>query len=385
MTSVGPEHRAACWRWKELPSFAERESRAAANLAQLAVPGTDTVLRVSSIDCTYSTGSRLFGRNEAQAVVRDVSLEIKLGETFALVGESGSGKSTIARAVAGLMRPVAGSITFRGMDITNVVNDRSKPERRDIQLVLQNPDASLNPRQKVRQIIGRPLELFEGLGRGARDARVRDLLDDVRLPATFATRYPDELSGGERQRVAIARALAAEPQLVLCDEVLSALDVSVQADVLELLLALQQNRNLAYLFISHDLAVVRSISHRVGVLYRGELCEVGPAEDVYSPPFHPYTHMLLSAVPEIGLEARLSSAVRTDAETSTSAEVTACPFAHRCPWKVGPICDEEPPPWQTAEPALEIRCHIPLEELRARALAEPPIEARRRSDVVVGP
>jgi len=304
---------------------------------------------------------------EPLVVVRDVAFDLRERETFSLVGESGSGKSTIARTVGGLLRPLSGQLTFRGRDLAATVESRRKEVRREIQLVLQNPDASLNPRQRVHQIVGRPLELFFGLHGKARRAGVEKALEDVRLDAAFATRYPDELSGGERQRIAIARALAAKPRLMLCDEILSALDVSVQTSIVELLRELQAEHGIAYLFISHDLAVVRSLSHRVGVLYLGELCEVGTAAEVYAPPYHPYTHMLLSAVPEIDGENVISPAVRSDPGVSSSRSASACPFADRCPWKVGPICDEVPPPWQATSDTHTLRCHIPLGQLSTRA------------------
>jgi peptide/nickel transport system ATP-binding protein len=221
----------------------------------------------------------------------------------------------------------------------------------------------------VHQIVGRPLELFFGLHGKARRAGVAKALEDVRLDAAFASRYPDELSGGERQRIAIARALAARPRLMLCDEILSALDVSVQTNIVELLRELQAEQGIAYLFISHDLAVVRALSHRVGVLYLGELCEVGTAEDVYAPPYHPYTHMLLSAVPEIDGENTISSAVRSDPGVASERPESACPFTDRCPWKIGPICHEVDPPWQTTGNGHMLRCHIPLDELSRRAAA----------------
>jgi peptide/nickel transport system ATP-binding protein len=247
------------------------------------------------------------------------------------------------------------------------VDSRSKDVRREIQLVLQNPDASLNPRQRVHQIVGRPLELFFGLHGKERRAGVEKALEDVRLDAAFARRYPDELSGGERQRIAIARALAARPRLMLCDEILSALDVSVQASIVELLRELQREQGIAYLFISHDLAVVRSLSHRVGVLYLGELCEIGSAEEVYAPPYHPYTHMLLSAVPEVDGDVAISPAVRADPGPTSSRQPSACPFADRCPWKVGPVCDDVEPPWRSTSDGHRLRCHIPLDELSRRA------------------
>ena len=313
----------------------------------LAAAAEESLLDVADLSITYDRRRR-FPPSSRQplVIVRDVAFDLRARETFSLVGESGSGKSTIARTVGGLLRPLTGQLTFEGRDLAGTVESRSKEVRRQIQLVLQNPDASLNPRQRVHQIVGRPLELFFGLHGKARRAGVEKALEDVRLDTAFASRYPDELSGGERQRVAIARALAAKPQLMLCDEILSALDVSVQTNIVELLRELQAEQGIAYLFISHDLAVVRSLSHRVGVLYLGELCEVGTAQEVYAPPYHPYTHMLLSAVPEIDGENEVSSAVRSDPGVASSRPASACPFADRCPWKVGPVCDEVAPPWQ---------------------------------------
>jgi peptide/nickel transport system ATP-binding protein len=356
LEAVADGHHVACWRWLEISTQAQPVT--ADSVASL--PQQTGLLTVEQLDCAYE-----FVRGQAKPVVRSVSFDIAPQETFALVGESGSGKSTIARAVAGLIHPSAGKITFEGSDIGRRVQTRTPDHRREIQLVLQNPDASLNPRQYVLQIIGRPLEMFFGLRGEQLRGRVEQLLDDVRLDRSYTHRYPDELSGGERQRVAIARALAANPRLMLCDEILSALDVSVQASIIELLRALQAEHHIAYLFISHDLAVVRSLSHRVGVLYRGEMCEVGRVEEVYQPPYHPYTHTLLSAVPEIEGESQLSPAIRADPQP-TAQRQTACPFADRCPWKVGSICDDVPPPWQTTSDTHALRCHIPLEELRQR-------------------
>jgi peptide/nickel transport system ATP-binding protein len=375
LTAVGPDQRVACMREPEIPPLAARESAAAAAAAGLppAAPQEPAPqLEVAGLDCAYELVRPRGGvRREPRVVVHGVSFEVGRRQTFALVGESGSGKSTISRAVGGLLAPTAGRITFEGADIARPVSGRPRELRREIQLVLQNPDASLNPRRRVGQIVGRPLELFYGLGRQARRVRVEELLEDVRLPGAFASRYPDELSGGERQRVAIARALAARPKLMLCDEVLSALDVSVQADVVDLLRNLQAEHGLSYLFISHDLAVVRSISHRVGVLYRGELCETGSVEEVYSPPFHPYTHMLLVAVPEVEAGRRPLPEGRGEPEPAAPEAHVGCPFAHRCQWKVGPVCDEVEPPWRTTSDTHGIRCHIPLAELREKALAVP--------------
>jgi peptide/nickel transport system ATP-binding protein len=364
---VAEAHEVACRRVDEVERLTVGRT-SASSYVPLAAAADDSLLDIADLSITYDRQRRFpLSSREPLVVVRDVAFDLRERETFSLVGESGSGKSTIARTVGGLLRPLSGELTFEGRDLAATVGSRTKEVRREIQLVLQNPDASLNPRQRVHQIVGRPLELFFGLHGKARRAGVEKALEDVRLDAAFASRYPDELSGGERQRIAIARALAARPQLMLCDEILSALDVSVQTSIVELLRELQAEQGIAYLFISHDLAVVRSLSHRVGVLYLGELCEVGIAEEVYAPPYHPYTHMLLSAVPEIDGEDVISPAVRSDPGVSSSRPASACPFAGRCPWKVGPICDEVVPPWQATSDTHMLRCHIPLGELARRA------------------
>jgi peptide/nickel transport system ATP-binding protein len=360
LQTVADDHRAACWRWPDVPALAAEQTATADRPAALLAKGKD-LLVVGSLDCAYGAGSGV------HTVVKGVSFTIQPSETFALVGESGSGKSTIARAVAGLLSPAAGLIQFEDKTLPGKVAARAREQLRQIQLVLQNPDASLNPRQRVLNIVARPLEHFFGLRRTALRERVEQFLHDVRLDTSYLDRFPDQLSGGERQRVAIARALAADPKLMLCDEILSALDVSVQSSILELMRALQNEHQIAYLFISHDLAVVRSLAHRVGVLYRGEMCEVGLVEEVYSPPYHPYTHMLLSAVPEIGKEAEtLAQPTHSTAEPNAPQRETACPFADRCPWKLGSICDEVVPPWRSTSDTHALRCHIPLDELRAR-------------------
>jgi peptide/nickel transport system ATP-binding protein len=365
---IAEAHEVACRRVEEVERLTAGRT-SASSYVPLAAAADESLLEVAGLSITYDRRRRRLARAVPPrlVVVHDVAFDLRARETFSLVGESGSGKSTIARTVGGLLRPLSGQLTFEGRDLAATVESRSKDVRREIQIVLQNPDASLNPRQRVHQIVGRPLELFFGLHGKARRAGVAKALEDVRLDAAFASRYPDELSGGERQRIAIARALAARPRLMLCDEILSALDVSVQTNIVELLRELQAEQGIAYLFISHDLAVVRALSHRVGVLYLGELCEVGSAEDVYAPPYHPYTHMLLSAVPEIDGENTISTAVRSDPGVASERPESACPFTDRCPWKVGPICHEVDPPWQTTGNGHMLRCHIPLEELSRRA------------------
>jgi peptide/nickel transport system ATP-binding protein len=244
-----------------------------------------------------------------------------------------------------------------------------------MQIVFQNPDASLNPRHSVATIIGRPLAAFYGLKGAARRKRAAELLADTQLDVGYLDRTPSQLSGGERQRVAIARALAAEPELLLCDEILSALDVSVQASILDLLRRLQQERGLTYLFISHDLSVVRWLAHRVAVLFAGTLCEIGAVEQVFAPPYHPYTETLLMAVPRIGGE-RAVAPPPTDASAGIQLAPQGCPFAIRCPRRISGVCERIEPPRQIIAPGHEIRCHIPAAELAARQAdlaARPPI------------
>ena len=296
-------------------------------------------------------------------ILRNIDLAVGAGETIGLVGESGSGKSTILRAIAGLWPPCSGSITYDGDDNLNVpVDARTKDSLRRVQLVFQNPDASLNPRHTVADILAQPLKLYFGLDGDALRARSVALLERVRLRADYLERLPSQLSGGEKQRVAVARAFAAEPELVLCDEVTSALDVSVQAAVLDLLTQLQADQRTSYVLVSHDLAVVRVLADRVAVLYQGRLCEVGPSRAVYRLPSHPYTEVLLGAVLEPDADARPTLAAEDVVDLFPPAR--GCPFQRRCPRRIGNICDEETPPWRPTEPGHEIRCHIPPAELR---------------------
>ena len=369
LVEMGPDHAVACWRGQDIPSFAQRMADTTGAVFQkcetLACEAGEILLKVEDMSAGYAPARRrLFARPVPKVVLDDISFDIQPGETLALVGESGSGKTTVARALNGFLPYMTGNVRFDGKyDLTIPVNKRTCDLLREMQLVFQNPDASLNPRQRVSQIIGRPLQMFFDLSGSALRERIESLLEDVRLDRKYYDRYPDELSGGERQRVAIARALAAEPKLMLCDEVLSALDVSVQANILELLLDLQTKRDIAFLFISHDLAVVRSLAHRVGVLYWGSLCEIGTAEEVFTPPFHPYTYLLLSAVPEADPDQVMPEA-RKDIGLVVSDEKTSCPFALRCPWIMEICCDDKPPPWQRLSRTHMLRCHIPVEELR---------------------
>jgi len=295
------------------------------------------------------------GRSE-RAAVRDVSLQVEEGRTLALVGESGSGKTTVARLVAGLLASTAGEIKFGGRQVPGPVARRDPSLRRDIQYVFQNADASLNPRHRVGDIIGRPLHIFHGLRGDARRRQVQQLLNDVKLDGGYAERYPAHLSGGERQRVAIARALAAKPRLLLCDEILTALDLSVQAAILQLLGVQQRERGLAYVFISHDLGVVRSIADQVAVLYRGRVVETGSPDELFTSPRHPYSRLLIDSIPDPGQRDALSRVDHAAEETDAESD-EGCPFTPRCPQRIAGVCDREQPGLYLVTATHAVRCH----------------------------
>ena len=330
------------------------------------LPDQAELLMLDDVAISYAKPSvvdQLLGRkSNSIPTVESIDLKLIPGETMGLVGESGSGKSTILSAIAGLMTPSEGHITYKNTSVLDgLVETRSKSLLKSIQLIFQNPDASLNPRQTVAEILAMPLKLYFDLNGEELHTRSVALLDQVRLGAHYLDRLPSQLSGGEKQRVAVARAFAAEPELILCDEVTSALDVSVQAALLRLLVDLQKEQNTTYIFVSHDLAVVRVLADRVAVLYLGRICELGPVATVYQPPFHPYTEMLLGAVvePDPDTQPTLTS----DDAVELSPPGKGCAFQRRCPRTLGIICKDETPPWQVIDKGHAIRCHIPFENL----------------------
>jgi len=334
---------------------------------------TSGALELSDLAISYTRArwlDQLRGRRSAATpTVEDVTIRVEAGETVGLVGESGSGKSTILKAVAGLLAPCRGTIRFDGSAALALdVDQRSADHLRRIQLIFQNPDESLNPRHTVGEILAQPLKLYFGLVGPALRERSEALLERVRLGAHYLERLPSQLSGGEKQRVAVARAFAAEPALVLCDEITSALDVSVQAAVLDLLNTLKREEGATYVFVSHDLAVVRALADRVAVLYQGRLCELGPTAQVYALPSHPYTEVLLGAVLEP--DPDLSPVLAAEDVVERSPPAQGCPFQRRCPRKLGSICDTQTPPWQSTGEAHAIRCHVPLSDLHAAQAQE---------------
>jgi peptide/nickel transport system ATP-binding protein len=294
----------------------------------------------------------------------EIDLELRAGETLGLVGESGSGKTTLAKIVLGLHPPdEGGAVTLDGNELAPRVDGRGAEAKRAIQIIFQNPDSALNRSHTVRYILLRAFKKLAGVTGTGADRRIVALGEHVRLTGRHLEMKPRHLSGGLKQRVAIARAFAGNPRIVICDEPTSALDVSVQAAILNLLADLQRDAGSSYIFISHDLNVVRYLSDRIAVLYLGRLMEVGPAETVFTPPHHPYTEALLSAVPSF--EGEPSTRIRLEGEIPSAASPpTGCVFHTRCPRRTPGLCDVEEPPLREVEPGHLLRCHISLEELR---------------------
>jgi len=301
-----------------------------------------------------------------------VSAILHEGETLGLVGESGSGKTTFARTLLGIVDPTRGEVALDGRRLPPTLAARTASDIAALQIVFQNPDSALNRRHTVRRLLNRSLKKLINLTGAAADARSEELISSVRLPPRALTARPQQLSGGQKQRVAIARAFAGEPRLIVCDEPTSALDVSVQAAILNLLVDLQSDRRTSYVFISHDLGVVRYLADRIAVLYLGRLMELGYSADVFGPPHHPYSEALLSAVPSIDGELR-ERIVLAGEIPSASNVPSGCAFQTRCPRKIGAICETEEPPLANVGGDHLIRCHIPVEELRRlQAPAAPP-------------
>ena len=291
--------------------------------------------------------------------VDDVTLTIRRGETLGLVGESGCGKSTVGRTILRLYKPTGGRVIFDGRDITDLGESELRPLRRRMQMVFQDPFASLNPRHSVGRIVGEPLRTHGLAGRREAAKRVRELLVTVGLPADAASRYPHEFSGGQRQRIGLARALAVNPDFVVADEPVSALDVSIQAQIINLLERLQEEFELTYLFIAHDLAVVRHISDRIAVMYLGTVVEVSTAEALYDEPLHPYTISLLSAVPipDPAIEREREAILLAGDLPSPVNPPPACRFHTRCPYVQPTRCRDEVPPLRKLASGHEVACH----------------------------
>jgi peptide/nickel transport system ATP-binding protein len=370
---VTPGHATRCW-YHELAPDLPRVLAENITLPQVSREGMP-VVRFDEL------GKIFRQRGHEVHALEAISSAIWPGETLGLVGESGSGKTTLARALLGIVEPTTGTIQLDGRTLAPSYTKRSHRELAALQIVFQNPDSALNRRHSVRRILLRSLKKLAGVRGAEAERRALELAERVRLSERTLTQKPVQLSGGLKQRVAIARAFVGNPSLVVCDEPTSALDVSVQAAILNLLVELQAERRVAYLFISHDLGVVRYISDRIAVLYLGRLMELGAADVVFSAPHHPYTEALLSAVPSI--DGTVRERIRLQGEIPSAADPpTGCVFNTRCPRKLGAICEQEEPPFVEVEPGHWMRCHIPIEELRRLQAAGAPAP---REDVVPVP
>ena len=360
-----PGHEYACWYPVGSPVWREAKARAAERGGGLMAgtgtahlnPAGDALLRVENLNVEFPvgrTGLKVYA-------VSGISLDVLPGETLGLVGESGCGKSTTGRAIMQLPRPTSGSIRFEDQELTTLHHDEMRTVRTNIQMIFQDPISSLNPRRKVGDIVLEPLTIWKIGSPADRTAKVRQVLEDVGIdPDVAADRRPHQFSGGQCQRISIARALVLEPKLIICDEPVSALDVSVQAQVLNLLEDLKQRYGLTLMFIAHDLAVVKNVSDRVGVMYLGKLCEVAPSDKLYSRPAHPYTDILLQSIPVP------DPSVRPDARSRIEGEIpspvfppSGCRFRTRCP-RAQERCAAEEPVVRAIEPGHFVACHFPL-------------------------
>jgi peptide/nickel transport system ATP-binding protein len=300
-------------------------------------------------------------------ILKDINMRIMNGHVVGVIGESGCGKSTLARVMAGMLPQARGDIILDGQKMQGDLKNRKLEELQKIQFVFQMADTALNPKQLIGNIIGRPLEFYHGLTGKKKHARVSEILELVELPPSFASRYPMELSGGQKQRINLARSLAANPEVMLCDEVTSALDSIVGANVIKLLTKLRDETGVSFVFISHDLSTVSSFADEIVVLYAGRVVEQGPTDEVLEPPFHPYTRLLISSVPEMRIGWLEDTMKRREMAVGIArgVEITAvgCPFYNRCPMGIDGTCEVEAPPILELNDGHKIACHLTLEQL----------------------
>jgi peptide/nickel transport system ATP-binding protein len=377
LREIKPGHWARCHFAEEI---AETEWEPPEDLQELreklmrgeeALREAETLLTVEGAKTYYEAPKKelIGGEQRYVKAVDDVSFQVRQGQTLGVVGESGCGKSTLVKTIIGMEEPSGGQMEFMGWDITEPVSERDLAMIRELQMVFQNPDSTLNPSFTVGRQIGRPLRMFREVPSRELRGEVVKLLNMMRLGERYYDRLPQQLSGGEKQRVGIARAIAGNPELVLCDEPVSALDVSVQAAVLNLLLEIQRDMGTTMIFIAHDLSVVRFFCDDIAVMYLGQFAEIGPAEAIYAPPYHPYTEALLSAVPIPDPRAEQKHIRLSGSVPSALDPPSGCRFHTRCPRREmlpdgGKICEEQVPPWRDAGENHRIFCHIPLEDLR---------------------
>ncbi len=318
---------------------------------------TDNILEVKNIKKYFPIHKGFLMREVGQVkAVEEITLNVRRGETLGLVGESGCGKSTLGRTLIRLYEPTSGTIKFDGSDFLNLKGESLRKKRRDIQMIFQDPYASLDTRMTVGQIVEQPFKIHGLLGPQERQLRVKQLLEMVGLKASHVNRYPHEFSGGQRQRISIARAVALEPKLIICDEPVSALDVSIQAQVLNLLKDLQDRLKLTYIFISHDLSVIEHVCDRIAVMYLGRIVELTTREELFSNPLHPYTQALMSSIPTIGMGKKKMTKILSGEIPSPINPPTGCTFHPRCTYKIKE-CSETLPKFTGTEQHIKA-CHI---------------------------
>lgn len=366
LRQIGEEQFSACIRVEEI----RRESQEKLEMDTYPSPDSKSpeMLRISDLNKHYrASGSFLAGESTSVVkAVNGINLKLQKGFTMGIVGESGCGKTTLIRTIMGLLSPTSGKIKLDNNQLAEKVQNRELETLQKLQMVFQNPEASLNPRQTIAQAIQRPMIRLKSMNSEEVIKRTFELLEAVNLPPGYYNRMPAELSGGEKQRVAIARAFAANPSVVLLDEPLSALDVSVQASLMNLLFELQAQHTTTYLFISHDLATVQYLSDWIAVIYLGRIVETGQSEGVFAPPYHPYTEALLSAIPIADPHVKQQH-IRLEGNVPSGIDIPdGCPFHTRCPRNLGLICETEAPPWQESENGHKIWCHIPMKTLEKK-------------------
>lgn len=321
---------------------------------------TETFLSVQNLKKYFPVGgdwfSQMFDRRKVQAV-DSISFSLDRGRTLGLVGESGSGKTTVGRVIANLLQPTEGRVLYKNKPINGVKRKDDKALRRSIQMIFQDPSTSLNRRKTVGQIISEPFHIHKYLYRQDYEGRLLELLDMTGIPRRFINRYPHELSGGQRQRVGIARALSVDPEFIICDEPVTALDVSIQAQIINLLLALQEKLKLSYLFIAHDLSVVKHMSDRIAVMYLGWIMEIADTRTIFANPRHPYTRALLDAVPRLEPEGPKRKVLHGEVPSPIDPP-KGCRFHPRCPRRIGKVCEEVEPPNVEMPDGSIVKCHL---------------------------
>ncbi|MCF7875697.1 ABC transporter ATP-binding protein [Candidatus Bipolaricaulota bacterium] len=322
--------------------------------------GKEELLRISNLKKYFPASgdwfAQMFDKRQVKAV-DGVNLNIPTGDTLGLVGESGSGKTTTGQVIVRLLDPTEGKIEYKSQDITELTGKRLKNLRQEIQMIFQDPSSSLNRRKTVGQMVSEPLKIHNIVGRDKLEEKLGEVVESAGLSKRFLNRYPHEMSGGQRQRVGIARALAVDPEFIVCDEPVTALDVSIQAQILNLLMNLQKEYNLTYLFIAHDLSVVKHVSDRIAVMYLGNIMEVSDSEILFDNPKHPYTQALLAAVPKADPKSPPREVLKGEIPSPIDPP-SGCPFHPRCSSKIGEICEEKNPEQITVGDNSLVSCHL---------------------------